>query len=228
MKGTKLVIFGIGKIAEVVHYYATEECDFDVVGFCVDDEYATSESFLNTPVIGISQLNENYPPSEHKMFVAVGYHDLNKLRKNKCEEVKQLGYELVSIVPDSANVPANVKYGSNCFIMPPAIIHPCVSIGDNVFVWNGAMIGHHSKVGDHCWLTSTCSIGGGVAIGELTFLAMSATISNSVNVGKECFLGANVLVTKHMEDMQVVIAESSKPIRLNSKQFLKMSSFSSL
>ncbi len=228
MKGTKLVIFGIGKIAEVIHYYATEECGFDVVGFCVDDDYATTDSFLNTPVIGLSQIAAKYPSAEHKVFVAVGYHGLNELRKNKFNEISALGYELVSIVPESANLPKNVTHGQNCFIMPPAIIHPCVTIGDNVFVWNGAMVGHHSDIGDHCWLTSSCSIGGNVILGERCFLAMEATISHSVTVGAECFIGANTLVTKNMEDLQVIIAESDKPIRLNSKQFLKMSSFSSL
>ncbi len=65
-------------------------------------------------------------------------------------------------------------------------------------------------------------------MGEHTFVALNATIGHSAEIGKECFLGANTLVTKKLEDGQVVIAESSKPIRLNSKQFLKMSTFSSL
>ena len=209
------------------YFPAHLECEYDVVGFCVDDDYKTTDTFLGKPVVSASSVKSHYAVNEHKMFVAVGYHDLNELRKNKCNEVKEMGYDLVSVVPASANLPKNVSYGVNCFIMPPAIIHPCVTIGDNVFVWNGAMIGHHSAIGDHCWLTSSCSIGGNVEMGERCFLAMEATVSHSVKIGNECFLGANSLVTKHMDDMQVIIAEADKPIRLNSKQFLKMSSFSS-
>ena len=48
------------------------------------------------------------------------------------------------------------------------------------------------------------------------------------SIGKNCFIGANALVTKNLEDEKVVIVESTKPIRLNSSQFLRISNFSNL
>lgn len=224
----KIVLFGSGKIAEVVYYYATEECGFEVVAFCVDDEYKKTDNLLGKPVIGFTEVESKYPPDSFDMFIGVGYHDLNELRKQKCEEAIAKGYKLVSIISPKAGVPLNVTHGYNCFFMSPAIIHPYVSFGNNVFVWSGAMVGHHSNIGDHCWLTSTCNIGGNVKMGEQVFVAMNVTISHSVEIGDKCFLGSNTLVIKNLENEQVVIAESSKPIRLNSKQFLKMSGFKSM
>ena len=224
----KIVIFGIGKIAEIVYNYATQDCGFEVEAFCVDDVFKNIDNFLGKPVIGFDQVENTYPPSEYNMFIAVGYHDLNALRKQKCAESMGKGYTLVSIISPFTNLPKNVTFGYNCFIMPPAIIHPCVAIGNNVFIWSGALVGHHSRISDHCWLTSNCNIGGNVELGEQTFVALNATVGNSIAIGKFCFLGANTLVTKTMADEQVVISESSKPIRLNSKQFLKISSFSAL
>ena len=131
------------------------------------------------------------------------------------------------------NKPAG-KFAFQCcfrlelFRHAPAIIHPCVQLGNNVFVWSGAMVGHHSVIEDNCWLTSCCNISGNVRIGTNTFLAVNATVGHSVTIGKNCFLGANSLITKHLEDDKVVIAESSKPLRLSSAQFLRMSGFSSL
>lgn len=223
-----IIIFGIGKIAEVVHYYAANECGFTVAAFCVDKAYITSETFAGLPVLPFENIEEQYSPETHDMFVAVGYHDLNKLRATKCIEAISKGYKLVSIVSPATHLPSNVVYGNNCFIMPPCIIHPCVTIGNNVFVWSGAMLAHHSIVEDNCWLTSSCSISGNVTIGENSFLAVNATVGHSVVIGKDCFLGANTLVTKNLEEGKVVIAESSKPIRLNSKQFLRISAFSNL
>lgn len=223
-----LLIFGTGKIAEVVAYYAVHECGLSVVAFIVDDAFKTSDQFLGRPVVASSRAIAQFPADQYDMFVAVGYHNLNKLREMKLNEMMALGYNIISIVPPHANVPTNVTYGKNCFIMPPAVIHPCVTLGDNVFVWSGAMIGHHTKVGANVWLTSSCNIGGNVTIGKNTFLAVNATIGHSVEVGAECFLGANVLVTKKLDDQSVVIEESTKPFRLNSAQFLRMSSFSNL
>ena len=223
-----LIIFGTGKIAEVVYYYAKEECNFNVVAFTVDSAYAVGDTFCNLPIVPFENINQNYPSDKFNMFVAVGYQDLNRLREKKCNEVLAKGYSLISIISPLANVPKNVKTGYNCFIMSPAIIHPCVEIGNDVFVWAGAMIGHHSKIANHVWFTSCANIGGNVTVGSNCFFAMNATVGHSVTLGKECFIGANALVTKNMEDKKVVIAESQKPIKLDSEQFLRLSKFSSI
>ena len=223
-----LVIFGIGKIAEVVYYYAKEECGYNVVAFSVDESFKDKTSFKDLPVISFYDIELNYPPDQYDMFVAVGYQDLNRLREMKCKEAINKGYQLVSVISPLAHLPSNVVTGWNCFIMPPAIVHPCVEIKNNVFIWSGAMVAHHSVIEDNCWLTSCCNISGNVQMGANTFLAVNASVGHSVIIGKNCFLGANTLVTKNLEEEKVVIAESSKPLRLTSKQFLRMSNFSSL
>ncbi|MEP6948202.1 MAG: acetyltransferase [Ginsengibacter sp.] len=223
-----LVIFGIGKIAEVIFYYAKEECSFNVVAFCVDEPFKNVEHFHGLPVVPFDKVVQEFPPSANDMFIGVGYHDLNRLREARCTDAISKGYKLVSIISPLANVPSSVITGCNCFIMPPAIIHPYVTIKNNVFIWSGAMVGHHSVIEDNCWLTSSCNISGNVHLGANTFMAVNATIGHSVSLGKNCFIGANVLVTKNLEDEKVVIVESTKPIRLNSSQFLKISNFSNL
>lgn len=223
-----LIIFGTGKIAEVVHYYAKEECGFEVAAFTVDDAYQQGETFLSLPVIPFSLLVEKCPPDGYDLFVAIGYHDLNKLRAQKCKEALDKGYKLVSVVSPFCKVPKNVLIGHNCFVMPPAIIHPCVTLRDNVFVWSGTVVGHHSIIDNNVWLTSGCSIAGNVKVGENSFFAINATVAHSINVAKENFIGANTLLTKSTSDGQVYISESSKAIKLNSAQFLKFSSFSNL
>lgn len=223
-----IIIFGTGKIAEVIYYYAKEECNFNVIAFTVDSAYASEAKFCSLPVISFDKIEQNYPPDKFDMFIAVGYHDLNRLREKKCNEAIAKGYSLISVISPLANVPKNVKTGYNCFIMSPAIIHPCVEIGNDVFVWSGAMIGHHSKISDHVWFTSCSNIGGNVNVGSNCFFAMNATIAHGVTVGKDCFIGANALVIKNLEDKKVVIAENHKPIKLDSDQFLRISKFSSL
>jgi sugar O-acyltransferase (sialic acid O-acetyltransferase NeuD family) len=224
----RLIIFGVGKIAEVIHYYASNECKFEVAAFTVNKQYLDVESFQGLPVVSFENIENTYPPDQYDMFIAIGYHDLNKVRENRCKEAISKGFNLVSIVSPRSNLPANVVHGWNCFIMPPAIIHPCVKLGNNVFIWNGAMVGHHSIIEDHCWLTSCCNISGNVHFGSNVFMAVNATVGHSVKIGKNCFLGANTLITKDLEEEKVVIAESSKPIRLTSSQFLRMSSFSNI
>lgn len=221
------VIFGIGKIADVVYYHFREESSEEVVAFTTDQQYLEGVStFHGLPTVPFEEITEHYPPNSYDLFVAVGYQDMNGLRSQKVKEAKEKGYELVSYVHPDA--PKDLTYGYNCFIMRQACIHPCVELGNNVFVWSGAMIGHHAIIGSDTWITSSANIGGNVTLGEACFVAMNATIGHSLQIGSRVFLGANTLVTKELEDEKVVITESHKPIRLNSQQFLRMSTFQSL
>ena len=90
------------------------------------------------------------------------------------------------------------------------------------------MIGHHSTIGNDCWITSAANVSGNVTMGNNCFMAVNATLAHSITVGSEVFIGANALLTKSVDDGKVVIAESDKPIKLNSQQFLKFSNFSNL
>jgi sugar O-acyltransferase (sialic acid O-acetyltransferase NeuD family) len=223
-----LIIFGNGKIADVVFYYAKNECDFNVVAFTVDKEYIIEDRFHDLPVIPFHDIEANYKPGKYSMFIAIGYQDMNRLRETKYLTAKKMGYEIVSIVSPGSKLPSNVKYGENCFIMPPAIVHPEVELGNNTFVWSGAMIGHHATIGDNCWLTSCTNISGVVKVGNNCFFAVNSTVGHGVKIGDKCFLGANALLTKNLENNKVVIEESSKIFRLESDQFLRFSKFSDL
>src|SRR5215467_4347207 len=94
----ELVIFGIGKISEVISYYASEECGFRIAAFCVDEAYKKTTVFKDLPVVSFNEVQEKYPPSKYDMFVAVGYHDLNRLREARCKEAIEKGYTLATII----------------------------------------------------------------------------------------------------------------------------------
>jgi sugar O-acyltransferase (sialic acid O-acetyltransferase NeuD family) len=224
----EIIIFGVGKIADVIQFYMREESGMAVKAFTVDEKYITEPEFNGLPVVPFENIEALYPPDKYAFFVAIGYHDLNAVRGAKIKEVEAKGYEVISYIHPGSTAPKDLVHGKNCFVMNNVCIHPRVVLGDNVFVWTGAMIGHHSNIGNDCWLTSTCNISGNVTIGNNAFLAVNATVGHSVTIGNNCFLGANTLVIKNLEDDKVVIAEPSKPIKLSSSQFLRMSNFSNL
>jgi sugar O-acyltransferase (sialic acid O-acetyltransferase NeuD family) len=223
-----LIIFGNGKIADVIFYYAKHDCDFNIVAFTVDRQFTGDKKFHDLPVLPFDEIVEHYNPNKYSMFIAIGYQDLNRLRESKYVDAKNMGYEMVSIVSPLSKLPSTVHYGENCFIMPPSLIHPEVLIGNNTFVWNGAMIGHHTIIGNNCWLTSCTNISGAVKTGNNCFFAVNSTVGHGVTIGDRCFLGANTLVTKNLPDRKVVIEESSKVFRLESELFLRFSNFSDL
>jgi len=223
-----IILFGAGKIAEVILYFFRNHSDRQVVACTADREFLPAAPWNGLPVVDFSTVKESHPPGEYDLFVALGYQDLNRLRAKKCEEARAMGYTLPSYIHPDSGLPLDCEYGDNCFVMTSALVHPRVRLGNNVFVWSGAMVGHHSVVGDNCWLTSCCNVSGVVTLGKNCFLAVNSTIAHAVQVGDNCFIGANALVTKCTDDAEVYLAESTKPFRLNSNQFLRMSRFSDL
>ncbi len=223
-----IVLFGTGKIAEVVYHLMVHEAGMQVAAFTVDAAYVGNGSKEGLPVVDFASVEKQFAPDKHDMFVALGYHEMNALRARKIADAKAKGYSVPAFIHPQSGLPKGTPVGENSFIMRDVHIHPKVSIGNGVFVWSGAIIGHHSVLGDHLWITSGANIAGACTIGDHTFLAINSTVSHGVRIGRRCFIGANALVTKDLTDEQVVIAQADKPIRLNTDQFLRMSAFSNI
>ena len=217
-----LIIFGAGKIAESVSYYFNRDSDYKIVAYVVDDNYATKQTFLDKPLIKLSELNVRYSSKDYFVFVATGYQGINQLRTSKYEYFKNLGYSFASYI--SPYVKSDFTIGENTIVMDSTIIQPCVKFGKNIFVWGGAMVGHHAVIEDNCWLTGGCQIGGIVNLGEGTFVGLGAVIGNEVKIGKKCMIGASTFTTKNLEDKTVLMTPPTEIHRLNSEQFTRMSS----
>lgn len=219
---TRLVVFGAGKIAQVVIDSLQNHPEFEVEALIVDHEYIGSPNGIAIPKVTLAEALQQYPPDKFKAFVAVGYQENNALRKKKFEALEKQGYELVSIIGSGADLSSTIKVGRNCFIMKNHLIQPFVSIDDGTFVFNGAIVGHHSKIGGFSWLTSGSSVGGCAEIGHKCFLALGATVVDNIKVGDNCILGANVLVSASIPASSVVVQRPTEICRLNTDQFLKV------
>ena len=175
------------------------------------------------PVIEFEEIEKKYPPEEFKMFVAMSYSNLNKLRAKKYKEAKQKNYELVSYISSKAGIVGKLDIGENCLILENQLIQPYAKIGNNVFVWSGVLIGHHCTISDHCWLTSDASIGGNSSIGSYSFLGLNCTIGHMIKIGSNCLIGAGAQVTKDTIDKSVFISKDTDLFGLDSERFMKIS-----
>ncbi len=218
----KLVIFGIGKIGQVVmHHFATDS-DYTIAGFAVDKQYIPQGGmFEGLPVVAFDEVEKHFPPQAHDMFVAVGYQQLNGLRAARCAAARKKGYILPNYI-SSANRHIKSPMGDNNFIMSGEPLQPRTKIGSGCFIWTNAIIGHHSHVGDYCWITSNVTIGGNCRIGDNCFLGLGATIGHEISIGACCLIGAGALITKDAPEGGVYIEAETQRFRLNSEQFLKM------
>src|SRR4029077_8154599 len=151
-------------IADVIHYYLTEEAGRRVVAFTVDSAYRTTEQHLGLPVVPFEELTARCPPDAHELFVAMSFRQVNKAREAKVREAEAKGYTLASHISPRAVAWSQFKLHPNTIIMENNVIQPYVSVGRNVIMWSGNHVGHHSSICDNCFIASHAVISGGVVI----------------------------------------------------------------
>jgi len=218
----KLVIFGNEKMAQLAHFYFTNDSEYDVTAFTVDREYMNNKEFLGLPLIPFEEVNVRYPIEEYSMFIAIGYKKLNTLREEKYNEAKEKGYNLISYVSSKLISWGDTIIGDNCFILENQVLQPFVKIGNNVIIWSGNHFGHDVVIADHTWLSSHIICSGYVKVGSNCFIGINATIRDGVKIGNKSIIGAGALVNKDIKEKSVLIASATELYKLNSEQFEKM------
>lgn len=197
------MIFGTGSFAEVAHFYFTHDSDYDVVAFTADASHVQQEELLGLPVVAFEEVAERFPPASAEMFIAVGYAGVNRVRAERYDRAKELGYRLATYVSSKATTWPGLDVGDNSFVFEDNTIQPFVHIGNDVVLWSGNHIGHHSTIGDHCFVTSHVVVSGNVTVGPNCFLGVNATIRDSIEIGEACVIGAAAVIMKSTGDREV-------------------------
>jgi len=192
----EIIIFGNGQIGELAEFYFRKDSAHKVVAFTANKEFIKSNKFCGLPLIPFDKIENLYRPSKYKMFIALSYKDMNKLRAEKYYQAKSKGYKLVSYVSSKCTFLTETAIGDNCFILENNTIQPFVKIGNNVVLWSGNHIGHESQIGDHCNITSHVVISGNVIIKPYCFIGVNATIRDSITIERETLIGAGSVIMK--------------------------------
>lgn len=213
-----LIIFGAGDIAQIAHFYFTNDSDRKIAAFTVDGEYLREDSFCGLPIVPFETINQTYPPADFDMFVALSYSKLNAVRRNKFEAAKAAGYDVASYLSSRATVWRGVEFGENCFVLEDNTIQPFARVGNNVTLWSGNHIGHHSNIGDHSFVASHVVVSGGVEVGEQCFIGVNATLRDHIKVGARCVVGAGTILLGDAEPDGVYIAQATERSRVPSSR----------
>jgi sugar O-acyltransferase (sialic acid O-acetyltransferase NeuD family) len=215
---SRLIIFGAGDIARLAHYYFSRDSEHEVAAFTVDDKYRQGDSFLELPLVPFEEVKERYPAGDFKMFVALSYARMNKLREEKYQQARENGYELVSYVSSRCSFLTDTPVGDNCFILEDNTIQPFVTIGNDVTLWSGNHIGHDAVIEDHCFLASHIVVSGYVRIRNNCFIGVNATLRNSITIAPESLIGAGAVIMKDTVEKGVYLPQRAELFKKQSDE----------
>lgn len=214
--GERVVVFGTGSFAQMVHFYLTHDSDHEVVAFTVHESHLEDSELFGLPVVPFETVDHAYPPDAYQMYVAVGARDVNRTRAAICAQAKAKGYPLLTYISSKCTWWGDTRIGENCFIMEDNTIQPFVTIGDDVVLWSGNHIGHHSTIGDHCFITSHVVVSGHVRVGPYCYLGVNSTIRDAITLAESCVIGAGSLIMRATKPNEVYVAPRTKRSILSS------------
>ncbi len=214
----KVVLFGTGAMASDVYLYLTHDSPYEVVAFTKDREYIKEDTAFDLPVVPFEDVESIYPPDEYKMFIAVGFLMVNRLRAERYHQAKAMGYQLISCVSSRAITWPRLAIGENCLIGPNSVIFPSAKIGNNVFVGIGSVLPHGTVIKDHCFLAAGVAFSGFVTVEPYCFLGTNATIRNNVTIARECVIGAGALILEDTKERGVYMGTPSNLLPISSNK----------
>lgn len=221
----KIILAGSAITSQIVLDYLRLDDRYEVVGATVDDEFSAQGGMDGLNVVGLSEALSTFPSDNHRIIIAMGYHDLNRSRENMFKKLKSMGYGIETYIHPDARIYSRYPLGEGALIFPGAIIESHAQVGSNTLVWAGAVLAHHSRVGSHCWVAANAVISGQAEVKNNTFIGVNATVVNEVAVGKNNIIGANALISRNTKDDSVYLARSAEPFRCSSEEYIKYFGF---
>lgn len=214
----KVIIFGIQDFAELAHYYLTNDSDFVVVAFCVNNEYIPLDPFFKgLPIVSFEEVQEKFPPTDFAFFAPMSPTKMNQTRENIYNKIKSKGYNLISYISSKAILFENI-IGENCFILEHNVIQPFTKIGNNVILWSGNHIGHHSEIKDHVMFTSHVVLSGHCLVESYSVLGVNSTIRDGITLAEGTFVAMGASIVKNTESWSLYVGSPARKSDKSTKE----------
>jgi sugar O-acyltransferase (sialic acid O-acetyltransferase NeuD family) len=218
-KQEKLIIVGDGETAQIAYEYFTYDSPYEVVAFSVEKDYLKNHELFSLPVVTFEDLENEFDPTHYKVYVAISYTQLNRIRTRLYHEVKRKGFTLASYVSSKAFVWRNVEIGENCFVFEDNVLQHFVKIGNNVILWSGNHIGHRTIIQDNNYISSHVVISGYCEVGNNCFLGVNSCVGDDLKIADDCVIGAGAVIIKNTEPGLVYVGNPAKPLKSSYETF---------
>lgn len=174
----KLIIVGAGGLGRMTMESAVKKYDC----FFVDDSFEKGTFICDVQVIGkISDLKELV--NEYKnLIVAIGN---NKFREELTNKAIGYGYNIPTIINDTAYVSSYSKIGYGCIILSNSSIQNGAIIGNGVVITANVEIHHDCEIQDYALIYSNSTIRTFANVGKRVKIGSNVSISNSVKINED-------------------------------------------
>ncbi len=139
-------------------------------------------------------------------FIAIG-QIANWERYQIYQKLKQLGYELPTIVSPLAYVARSAQVEAGTIVMHGAILNAESKIGKNCIINSRVLIEHDAIVGDHCHISTGAILNGAVTIGPKSFVGSGSIVKQGIQVGESCVVGMGLFLRRNLQNQEIFLGD---------------------
>lgn len=194
---SQIVLVGAGGHARSIVDSILADGANEVVGF-VDSKPC---SYRGVTTVGDdSCLPKLYRSGVTHAFVCLGYLGVGDRRQQIALRLKQIGFELATIIDPAAVVASDASIGPGSFVGKQAVVNANATVGEMAIINTAAVVEHDCKVGGYAHVSVNATLCGGVCIGEAALIGAGAVVLQGINVGRGAIVGANATVLVDVDD----------------------------
>lgn len=204
MNKKKCIVFGITSFAEMLVGYLEHYTDYKIAGYVIDRAYKKSDCLGKYPIVEFEKVENIYSPLEYDMFLALGYKNMNDLRKQKYIEAKEKGYTIASFIHPTVTMDL-AHVGEGNIIFENVTLSYGVEIGNCNIIWNGCQISHETKVGDFNFFAPATVLAGKVTVENNCFCGINSAVRGANTLKNYTLVGAGCYMNNSSEEHGVYV-----------------------
>ena len=177
----KIVLIGGGGHCNSVIDVIEQTNRYEIIGI-VDTKENVGKKVLSYEIIACDDDLETIFKTCKNAIITIGHIKSNSLRKKLFENLKNIGFNIPTIVSPLAYVSKYALVDEGTVVMHHALINANAKIGKNCIINTKALIEHDCIVKDNCHISTATIINGGVVVKENTFVGSNSTSKQSIEI----------------------------------------------
>jgi UDP-perosamine 4-acetyltransferase len=192
-----VVIIGAGGNSRVIIDMIGRDPRYRAVGLLDDDPGLRGRQVMGLPVLGPrATLGDLARQGVRHAVVGIVGATSTILRRKVCQETREAGFEIPSIIHPTAIIAGNVSLGMGAVIMAGVIVNPCAVIEDDVLINTGSIVEHDCVLERGAFLGPGVKLAGSTRVGRYAFVGIGAVSVPGIRIGEESLVAAGAVLTR--------------------------------
>lgn len=153
-----------------------------------------------------------FNPDLPKFPVIIAIGD-NKIRANLQKKVSEAGFEIATLIHETAVISPTAKIGRGVVIMPNVVVNADAVINDGVILNSACVIEHDCKIGKFAHISPNSALAGGVEVGEFSHIGIGSSVIQKIKIGANSIIGAGSAVIKNIDENCLAVGVPAKIIK---------------